>query len=85
MGLPVSSVIANIYIEYFESLAIPSSPTLIKWWFTYIDDVHSVTRKDQVSQLQWYLNLTDPHIKFTIELPGTDGTPLPRYPDQTHS
>ena len=32
MGLPVSPVIANIYMEYFESLAIPSSPTLIKWW-----------------------------------------------------
>ena len=31
MGSPVSPVIANIYIEHFESLAIPSSPTLIKW------------------------------------------------------
>ena len=30
MGSPVSPVIANIYMEYFESLAIPSSPTLIK-------------------------------------------------------
>ena len=29
MGSPVSPVIANIYIEYFGSLAIPSSPTLI--------------------------------------------------------
>ena len=27
MGSPVSPVIANIYMEYFESLAIPSSPT----------------------------------------------------------
>ena len=39
MGSPVSPVIANIYMEYFESLAIPSSPTLIKWWFRYVDDV----------------------------------------------
>ena len=31
MGSPVSSVIDNIYMEYSESLAIPSSPTLIKW------------------------------------------------------
>ena len=73
MGSSVSSVIANIYMEHFESLAIPSSPTLIKWWFRYVDDVSSATRKDQVNKLQEHLNSIDPHIKFTIELPGTDG------------
>ena len=76
LGPPVSPVIANIYMEYFESLVIPSSPTLIKWWFRYVDDVHSATRKDQVNQLQEHLNSIDPHIKFTIELPGTDGLPF---------
>ena len=76
MGSSVSHVIANIYMEYFESLAIPSSPTLIKWWFRYVDDVHSLSRKDQVNKLQEYLNSIDPHIKFTIELPGADGIPF---------
>ena len=76
MDSPVSPVIANIYMEYFESLAIPSSPTLLKWWFRYVDDVHSATRKDQVNQLQEHLNSIDPHIKLTIELPGTDGLPF---------
>ena len=63
-------------MEYFESLAIPSSPTLIKWWFRYVNDVHSATRKDQVNKLQEHLNSIDSHIKFTIELPGTDGLPF---------
>ena len=76
MGSPVSPVIANIYMEYFESLSILSSPTLIKWWFRYVDDVHGATRKDQVNQLQEHLSSIDPHIKFTIELPGTDGLPF---------
>ena len=76
MGSPVSPVIANIYMKYFESLAIPSSPTLIKWWFRYVNDVHSATKKDQVNKLQEYLNSIDPHFKFTIELPGTDGLPF---------
>ena len=76
MGLPVSHVIANIYMEYFESSAIPSSPTLIKWWFRYVEVVHSDTRKDQVNKLQEHLSSVDPHIKFTIELPGTDGLPF---------
>ena len=82
MGSPISSVIANIYLEYFESLAIPTSPTLMKWWFRYVDDVHSAIRKDQVNKLQEHLKSIDPHIRFTTELPGT---PLPRYYDQTHS
>ena len=76
MGSPVSPVIANIYMEYFESLAIPSSPTLIKWWFRYVDDIHSATSKDQVNQLQEHLNSIDAHIKFTIELLETDGLPF---------
>ena len=74
MGSPVSPVISDIYMEHFESLAIPTSPTLIKWWFRYVD-VHSATRKDQVNKLQEHLNSIDPHIKFIIELPGTDGLP----------
>ena len=72
----LSPVIANIYMEYFESLAIPSSPALIQWWFSYVDDVHSATRKDHINKLQEHLNSIDPHIKFTIELPGTDGLPF---------
>ena len=76
MGSSVSPVIASIYKEHFEPLAISSSPTLIKWWFRYVDDVHSANRKDQVSQLQEHLYSIDPHIKFTIELPGTDGLPF---------
>ena len=76
MGSPVSPVIANIYMEYFESLAMPSYPKLIKWWFRYVNDVHSATRKDQVNQLQDHLSSIDPHIKFTIELSGTDGLPF---------
>ena len=68
-------VIVNIYMEYFESLAILSSPTLIKWWFRYVV-VHSTTKKDQFKQLQEYLNSIDPHIKYTIELPTIDGLPF---------
>ena len=72
MGSPVSPVTANIYMEHFESLCIPISPTLIKSWLRYVDDAHSVTRKHQVNKLYEHLNSIGPHIKFTIELPGTD-------------
>ena len=76
MCSPVSPVIANIYLEHFESLAISTSPTLIKWWFSYVYDIHSATRKDQVNKLQEHLNSIDPHIKFTREFQVTDGLPF---------
>ena len=51
MGSPIFPVIANIYMEHFESFALPTSPSLIKWWLRYIDDAYSATRKDQVKKL----------------------------------
>ena len=57
-------------------LWIPTSPTLIKWWFRNGDDVYTATRKDQVNNLQEHLNSIDLHFKFIIELPGTDGVPF---------
>ena len=77
MGSSVSPIIANTDMEFFEFLAIPSSPTLIKWWFRYVDDVHSATRRDQVNKPHEHLNSIDPHIKFTIELLGKDGDGVP--------
>ena len=76
MGSCVSFVLANIYLEHFESLAIPTSLALIKWWFKYDDADHSATQKDQVNKLQEHLNSIAPHIRFTIDLPGTDGLPF---------
>ena len=63
-------------MEHFESLALPTSPTLIRWWFRYVDNVHSATRKGHINKLQEHLNSIDPCIKFTIELSGTDGFPF---------
>ena len=79
MHSPVSPVIANIYMEHFESLAIPTSPPLIKWWFRYVD-VHSATRKDQVNKFQEYFNAIDPHINSpqnSQKLPFLEPLPKP--------
>ena len=72
----LSSLLNTEGILTLPMLAIPLSPTLIKWWSRYVDDVHSATRKDQVNQLQEHLNSIEPHIKFTIELPETDRLPF---------
>ena len=37
MGSPLSQVVENIYMEYFEEKAINSSPLKLKQWRRYVD------------------------------------------------
>ena len=46
MGSPCSPVVANIYMEYFENLALgPELPVPVKDWKRYVDDVFSIIPK----------------------------------------
>ena len=77
MGSPCSPVVANIYMEYFESLALgPKLPIPVKDWKRYVDDVFSIIPKGNQDKMLQYLNSIDPHIKFTIEQPNKEGVSL---------
>ena len=74
MGSPCSPVVANIYMEYFEDLALGPELTIpIKEWKRYVDDVFSIIPKGKREILLNYLNSLDPHIKFTVEQPNVEG------------
>ena len=46
MGSPCFPVVANIYMEYFENLALgPELPVPVKDWKRYVDDVFSIIPK----------------------------------------
>ena len=73
MGSPCSPVVANIYMEYFEGMALgPELPLPIKQWKRYVDDVFSIIPKDQRDTMLNYLNSIDRHIKFTVEQPNEE-------------
>ena len=75
MGTPCSPVVANIYLEYFENLSLgPELPIPIKEWKRYVDDVFSIIPKDKWDTILQYFNSIDPHIKFTVEQPNTEGS-----------
>ena len=75
MGSPCSPVVANIYMEYFEDLALGPRTTyphqgmekVCRW------HVFSIIPKGKRDILLNYLNSIDPHIKFTVEQPNVEG------------
>ena len=73
MGSPVSAVVANLYMEFFEELALASAPAKPRLWKRYVDDTCCILKKDTAEELLNHLNSVRPTIKFTVEL-EKDGT-----------
>ncbi len=74
MGSPISPIIANLFMEDFESRAISTAPTPPKCWDRYVDDTYSIVKKDKVDELHAHINSIEPSIKFTREPPQPDGS-----------
>ena len=69
MGSPVSSVVANLFMEDFEERAMAEAGNLRpSSWDRYVDDVFSICKKDYVEVFLHYLNGRDPNIQFTMEM-----------------
>ena len=68
MGSPVSSVIADIFMENLEMKAFQGYGTVPRVWKRFVDDVLAVVRKAEVERFLDHLNNTHPNILFTMEL-----------------
>ena len=51
MGSPVSAVVANLYMEHFENMALRSSPVQPKLWKRYVDDICCVLKNGEEDSL----------------------------------
>ena len=80
MGSPVSAVVVNLCVEFFEELALETAPTRPRLWKRYVDDTFCILRKGSTEELLHHLNGVRPTIKFTVEQ-EEDGTlhSLTRY------
>ena len=76
MGSPVSAVVANLYMEFFEGLALNAAPARPRIWKRYVDDTFSVMKKSDVDGLLNHLNSVRPSIKFTMELEEDESIPF---------
>ena len=75
MGSPVSPIVANLFMEWFEEHAINTFQYEITFWRRYVDDTIVALCDSLVEELTTHINSIDPAIQFTREL-ETEGHSL---------
>ena len=72
MGSHVSHIVANLYMEHFESIALSTAPRPPSLWSRYVDDTFVLMHEDDMDSLTSHINNIDDQIQFTTE-PETQG------------
>ncbi|XP_071495131.1 uncharacterized protein [Diadema antillarum] len=68
MGSPISPVLANLYMEHFETSALDSfNGTGPSHWYRYVDDTWVKIQSTELDSFFQHINNCDPFIKFTVE------------------
>ena len=62
MGSPISPIVANLYMELFESRALETSPTRPVMLYRYVDDTMVKIDEGAASSYSDHLNSINPHI-----------------------
>ena len=80
MGSPVSVVVANLYMEWWEQTALATCPLDIRplLWLRYVDDCYEKVKKGTADRLTAHLNTVDPtgNIKVTCEREEDKALPM---------
>ena len=68
VGPPLSPVLANLYMEYFEEMALGSTSLKPSMWLRYVDDTFILwPHHEDVQTLLDHVNSIRPSIQFTME------------------
>ena len=85
MGSPLSPVLTNIYIEYFEEMALGSTSLKQSMWLRFVDDSFILwPHQEDVQILLDHVNSIRPSIQFTMEKEQDNKINLPRCISKTH-
>ena len=66
MGLPVSPIVANLYMEHFERKALSTAITH-RLWVRYVDERLVIQQEGHKHTSLEHINKVDPAITFTIK------------------
>ena len=62
MGSPVSPVLANLYMEFFEDRTLSTVVNPPRWWKRIVDDTFVILKKDKKEEFLQHINSVDPSI-----------------------
>ena len=74
MGSPISSIVANLFMEDFEVKAIQTAKNPPKMWKRYVDDTCVILSSASKDEFFQHVNSIDPRIQFTSEDSKPDGS-----------
>ena len=92
MGSPLSPIVANIFMESFETLALNSYTLKPKVWKIFVDDTNVIWThgNDELNKFIQHLNNQSDAIQFTLEMEEKGSIPfldvrIKKGPDATLS
>ena len=78
MGSPLSPVIANIFMEHFETTALQTLSQRPSLWLRYVDDTFVIWphSRRELDHFLAHINQHHPSIKFTMETEQNNSIPF---------
>ena len=74
MGSPLSPIIANIYMEHFETRALETAPHPPSLWKRFVDDTFVILETTHKEEFFQHINGIEKKIQFTAENTRADGS-----------
>ena len=73
MGSPISPIVANLYMEYFEQKALSTAHTPPMLWHKYVNDTFVIQKEENKQNFLQQINGVDLAIQFTVGNNKEDG------------